>query len=181
MGSGRPNHPLAVKSPITEEMAAGAIALIEQTAASTETSPIDPKFRWTIRRTWTPPCHCGGIESGLSKPKRKKIANLFGSNAARSLVKDGRLPASTWLKSRGNHQSVLLDGRRNDLDPVDYLLRRTNHLLSSTTTPSPTFNKEWLKMARLQRTKQQHSQELQDVIAEAHQDYLEIVAFRYGN
>ncbi|NFA47735.1 alpha-glycerophosphate oxidase, partial [Pediococcus acidilactici] len=62
------------------------------------------------------------------------------------------------------------------LTPVDYLLRRTNHLLFHHDAIADLQQGVVDEMARYfnwsAEQKQQHSQELQDVIAEAHLDYL---------
>ncbi|WP_350303063.1 type 1 glycerol-3-phosphate oxidase [Pediococcus acidilactici] len=117
-----------------------------------------------------------GIESGLSKPEAEKIANLFGSNAARVFSQIGRLPAAPGLSLAETISLHYSMEEEMTLTPVDYLLRRTNHLLFHHDAIADLQQGVVDEMARYfnwsAEQKQQHSQELQDVIAEAHLDYL---------
>ncbi|GMM16887.1 type 1 glycerol-3-phosphate oxidase [Lactobacillus amylovorus] len=70
-----------------------------------------------------------GIESGLSKAEAEQIANLFGSNAPRVFSQIGKIeaaPGLTLAETISLHYSM---NEEMTLTPVDYLLRRTNHLL----------------------------------------------------
>ncbi|WP_125981232.1 type 1 glycerol-3-phosphate oxidase [Loigolactobacillus iwatensis] len=70
-----------------------------------------------------------GIDGGLSKEEAMMIVNLYGSNAARVFSRIGELKAAPGLslgETLGLHYAL---EEEMTLTPVDYLLRRTNHIL----------------------------------------------------
>jgi alpha-glycerophosphate oxidase len=117
-----------------------------------------------------------GMESGLSKAEADQIANLFGSNAARVFSQIGKLEAAPGLSLA---ETISLHYSLNEemtLTPVDYLLRRTNHLLFHHDTIDEVKTGVVDEMARYfnwtDAEREAQAQKLQDAIDEASLNYL---------
>lgn len=70
-----------------------------------------------------------GMDKGLSEPAARELANRYGSNTGRVISYISELEAAPGLsmaETASLHYSV---NEEMTLTPVDYLLRRTNHLL----------------------------------------------------
>lgn len=117
-----------------------------------------------------------GIESGLSKTEADQIANLFGSNAARVFSQIGKIEAAPGLslaETISLHYSL---DEEMTLTPVDYLLRRTNHLLFHHDTIDEVKQGVIDEMARYfnwsDEEKADQTKKLQETIDEASLTYL---------
>lgn len=117
-----------------------------------------------------------GIESGLSKAEAEQIANLFGSNAARVFSQIGKIeaaPGLTLAETISLHYSM---NEEMTLTPVDYLLRRTNHLLFHHDTIDDVKEGVINEMARYfewsDEEREAQAKKLQETIDEASLTYL---------
>ena len=117
-----------------------------------------------------------GIESGLSKAEAEQIANLFGSNAARVFSQIGKIeaaPGLTLAETISLHYSM---NEEMTLTPVDYLLRRTNHLLFHHDTIDDVKKGVINEMARYfewtDEEREAQAKKLQETIDEASLTYL---------
>ncbi|GEP19188.1 type 1 glycerol-3-phosphate oxidase [Pediococcus argentinicus] len=117
-----------------------------------------------------------GIESGLSKEEAERIANLFGSNASRVFSQIGKIDAAPGLslaETISLHYSL---DEEMTLTPVDYLLRRTNHLLFQHDTINDIKDGVVNEMARYfnwsDAEKDAQMKKLNDTIDEASLKYL---------
>lgn len=117
-----------------------------------------------------------GIESGLSKAEAEQIANLFGSNAARVFSQIGKIeaaPGLTLAETISLHYSM---NEEMTLTPVDYLLRRTNHLLFHHDTIDDVKKVVINEMARYfewsDEEREAQAKKLQETIDEASLTYL---------
>ncbi len=97
------------------------------------------------------------------KAEAEQIANLFGSNATRVFSQIGKIeaaPGLTLAETISLHYSM---NEEMTLTPVDYLLRRTNHLLFHHDAIADLQQGVVDEMARYfnwsAEQKQQHSQE----------------------
>lgn len=117
-----------------------------------------------------------GIESGLSKEEAERIANLFGSNASRVFSQIGKIDAAPGLslaETISLHYSL---DEEMTLTPVDYLSRRTNHLLFQHDTINDIKDGVVNEMARYfnwsDAEKDAQMKKLNDTIDEASLKYL---------
>lgn len=70
-----------------------------------------------------------GTDNGLTKDEALRIANMYGSNAARVFSLIGKVEPTHGLSLAETISLRYALDEEMTLTPVDYLLRRTNHLL----------------------------------------------------
>ncbi|KRL05804.1 type 1 glycerol-3-phosphate oxidase [Liquorilactobacillus oeni] len=112
-----------------------------------------------------------GTDNGLSKKDALQIAHLYGSNAARVFSLIGKVEAAPGLNLAESISLRYSLDEEMTLTPVDYLLRRTNHILFMRDTLDDIKDGVINEMARYfnwdSATKQAETEKLAKTVAES--------------